>query len=60
MIYFIGLLKPEFVSTNGMYCSLAPKSYVVTENLADRVDMKKGAKGNILRLYYQYMLTYKL
>ena len=42
-----GLLKPEFVSTNGTFYALAPKSYYLTENVNDQVKVKKGAKGNL-------------
>ena len=42
----LGLLKPEFISVNGVYVGLAPKSYVVTNTTEDGIQLKKGAKGD--------------
>ena len=41
----LGLLKPEFVSTNGSFIGLGPKSYFLTQNDNGEVKVKKGAKG---------------
>ena len=38
-------MKPEFITTNGVYVGLSPKSYVVTNQKEDKTEMKKGAKG---------------
>ena len=39
-------MKPEFVSTNGVFYGLAPKSYCLTEYDSEGVPkVKKGAKG---------------
>ena len=40
-----GLLKPEFLTTNGSYIGVAPKSYIVTNNTVDGEDIKKATKG---------------
>ena len=42
----LGLLKPEFVSTNGAYVGLAPKSYMVINETSKGLETKKGAKGD--------------
>lgn len=47
---FLGLLKPEFISTNGNFYALAPKSYILTEHGEEGVLTKKGAKGDIFNL----------
>lgn len=49
-----GLLKPEFVSTNGCYVGLSPKSYIVTNNINNQTEIKKGSKGenNLTILIY--------
>lgn len=45
-----GLLKPEFVSTSGVYIGLAPKSYIVTQD----DDVKRGAKGNMIKFVISF------
>ena len=54
----LGLLKPEFISTNGVYIGLAPKSYIVTQEDNGKQDVKKGAKGNFQLLDIQYLNIY--
>ena len=45
--FCLGLLKPEFLCTNGCYLALAPKSYIMTQYDANGdVVTKKGAKGD--------------
>ena len=41
-----GLLKPEFLTTNGSYIGVAPKSYIVTNETVDGTDIKKATKGS--------------
>ena len=51
-LYYLGLLKPEFISTNGVFIALAPKSYCLTQyDKNGQPQMKKGAKG-----YYIYFI----
>ena len=40
-----GLLKPEFVTSNGAYIGLCAKSYMVTNFKDGQIEVKKGAKG---------------
>ena len=43
---YSGLLKPEFLGTNGVYIGLAPKSYILTQyDENGQAEIKKGAKG---------------
>ena len=42
-----GLLKPEFVTSNGAYVGLCPKSYMVTNYNDGKSDIKKGTKGDL-------------
>ena len=41
-----GLLKPEFISTNGVFVGLCPKSYIISQyDEEGNAIVKNGAKG---------------
>ena len=40
-------MKPEFVSTNGVYIGLSPKMYMVTQHVGETIVDKKGTKGRL-------------
>lgn len=45
-------MKPEFISSNGTFFALAPKSYHLTEYENGEAKVKQGAKGNFFVLLF--------